>query len=159
MLAERSDCATRPEPWPPVGTAPAWWNRNFEWSDSIPAENGFAGSPEPVHDQWLGCWRKHDITLIDLELTSRLLALRTAMERSDAWPPPVPESESLCSDGQLSLACELVEFAWQAAPDDSRIRATRSAIYRQRSQRESSLMVKGVFDAAARDMDPSEDGA
>jgi alkyl sulfatase BDS1-like metallo-beta-lactamase superfamily hydrolase len=68
-------------------------------------------------------------------------------------------AESLCSDGQLSLACELVEFAWQAAPDDSRIRATRSAIYRQRSQRESSLMVKGVFDAAARDMDPSEDGA
>jgi hypothetical protein len=68
-------------------------------------------------------------------------------------------AESLCSDGQLSLACELVEFAWKAAPDDSRIRATRSAIYRQRSQRESSLMVKGVFNAAARDMDPSEDGA
>ena len=60
-------------------------------------------------------------------------------------------AEVKCADGELVVACELVEFAWQADPDDGRIREIRAAIYRARSESESSLMAKGIFDAVVRD--------
>ena len=61
--------------------------------------------------------------------------------------------------GEHSLACELVEFAWRAEPEAPAVAQTRSAIYRARSEFESSLMSKGVFDAAARDSEVDPDRA
>jgi len=62
-------------------------------------------------------------------------------------------AERQCEDGDLSLACELVELAWQANPGEFRIAGLRAKIYRARAEAESSLMAKGIFEAAARDSD------
>jgi alkyl sulfatase BDS1-like metallo-beta-lactamase superfamily hydrolase len=48
------------------------------------------------------------------------------------------------------LACELIELAVRAAPDDPAIRAARQAIYKARAATERSLMARGVFTSAAR---------
>ncbi len=69
------------------------------------------------------------------------------------------QAELQCENAALDVACELVEFAWQADPDDKRIASTRSRIYRARAEAESSLMAKGIFNAAARDSDGGSSGA
>jgi len=45
------------------------------------------------------------------------------------------------------LACELVELAALAAPDDELIRNVRSEIYAARAKQERSLMARGIFGA------------
>lgn len=62
-------------------------------------------------------------------------------------------AEQHCGNGELAVACELVELAWQASPDDTHVAAVRSVVYRTRAEAESSLMAKGIFTAAARDSD------
>ncbi|MBW2382501.1 MAG: MBL fold metallo-hydrolase [Deltaproteobacteria bacterium] len=64
------------------------------------------------------------------------------------------EAEARLADGDLAVACELAEFAWRADPDDAGVRGVRSTVYRARAEHESSLMAKGIFEAAARDSDP-----
>ena len=59
-------------------------------------------------------------------------------------------AEELAATGEYRLACQLAELAWLAAPDDARIRALRERIYTARAERETSLMAKGVFRAAAK---------
>jgi alkyl sulfatase BDS1-like metallo-beta-lactamase superfamily hydrolase len=51
----------------------------------------------------------------------------------------------------LRLACELVELAHLAAPDDGAITQIRASLYRRRAASERSLMARGVFTAAAAD--------
>ena len=60
-------------------------------------------------------------------------------------------------EGEHSLACELIEFAWKADPDDPALAALRTEIYRNRAESESSLMAKGIYQAAARDSEPDAD--
>jgi alkyl sulfatase BDS1-like metallo-beta-lactamase superfamily hydrolase len=60
-------------------------------------------------------------------------------------------AEEFAAQGELAVACHLVEFAWRAAPEDSGIGTIRSEIYRSRAESERSLMAKGIFSAAARD--------
>ena len=48
------------------------------------------------------------------------------------------------------LACELIELAFRAAPDDADIAAVRRAIYGARAKSERSLMAKGVFASTAK---------
>jgi alkyl sulfatase BDS1-like metallo-beta-lactamase superfamily hydrolase len=67
------------------------------------------------------------------------------------------EAEARLADGDLAVACELAEFAWHADPDDAGVCSVRTAVYRARAESESSLMAKGIFEAAARDTDPSTD--
>jgi alkyl sulfatase BDS1-like metallo-beta-lactamase superfamily hydrolase len=50
--------------------------------------------------------------------------------------------------GELALACQLAEWAHQAAPT-AESRDARAAIYRARADRESSLMARSIFLAAA----------
>ncbi len=64
-------------------------------------------------------------------------------------------AQDSAGQGDFALACQLVEFAWRAAPEDVGIGSIRSEIYRSRAELESSLMAKGIFGAAARDSDPS----
>jgi alkyl sulfatase BDS1-like metallo-beta-lactamase superfamily hydrolase len=59
--------------------------------------------------------------------------------------------------GDLRLACQLVEWASTAAPDDPEIHARRRRIYEQRRTAETSLMSKGIYAGAARESTP-EDG-
>jgi alkyl sulfatase BDS1-like metallo-beta-lactamase superfamily hydrolase len=58
---------------------------------------------------------------------------------------------ALADSGDLALACELVESAALAAPDDTAIRDARGRIYRRRAEASESLIAHGIFDAAARD--------
>lgn len=58
-------------------------------------------------------------------------------------------AERLAANGQLALACHLVELAATAAPGDAAIRTLRASIYRARADSERSLMARGVFTSAA----------
>jgi len=49
----------------------------------------------------------------------------------------------------VRLACHLVEWAVQAAPDDRDVHAARAEVYRLRRSGELSLMSKGIFGTAA----------
>jgi hypothetical protein len=53
--------------------------------------------------------------------------------------------------GELRLACELIELAVRAAPDDRALHGARAEIYEARRHRETSLMAKGIYAEAARD--------
>jgi alkyl sulfatase BDS1-like metallo-beta-lactamase superfamily hydrolase len=53
-------------------------------------------------------------------------------------------------EGDLRLACHLVDLAAWAAPTDVAVHGVRAEVYAQRRRQESSLMAKGIFAAAAR---------
>jgi alkyl sulfatase BDS1-like metallo-beta-lactamase superfamily hydrolase len=55
----------------------------------------------------------------------------------------------LAEDGELRVACHLVEFAALAAPTDLDVHAARADIYQRRRDGETSLMAKGIFGSAA----------
>jgi alkyl sulfatase BDS1-like metallo-beta-lactamase superfamily hydrolase len=59
-------------------------------------------------------------------------------------------ARQLADAGRLDLACQLVEWAFQAAPDDPATRAAMTDVYQARHTAESSLMAKGIFASAAR---------
>lgn len=56
----------------------------------------------------------------------------------------------LCEAGELRLACQLAEWAGQAAPDDADVHAARAEVYRIRRERELSLMARNLFRDASR---------
>ena len=58
---------------------------------------------------------------------------------------------ALAEAGDFRLACHLIDYAAQAAPDDVRVHGARAEIYLARRRNESSLMSKGIFRAAARE--------
>ncbi|GAC1309438.1 MAG: hypothetical protein NVSMB16_05890 [Acidimicrobiales bacterium] len=53
--------------------------------------------------------------------------------------------------GDLRLACQLAEWAAEAAPHDPAVHEARAAIYDARRRAEPSLMAKGIYAAAARE--------
>lgn len=53
-------------------------------------------------------------------------------------------------DSDPRVACELVEIALAAAPDDDDVRASSARIYDRRAELESSTMSKGIYTWAAR---------
>ena len=59
-------------------------------------------------------------------------------------------AQELCEAGDLRLACQLAEWAAQAAPDDAEVHATRAEVYRVRRDRELSLMARGLYLDASR---------
>ncbi|MCP5039879.1 MAG: MBL fold metallo-hydrolase [bacterium] len=60
-------------------------------------------------------------------------------------------AEGLAGEGQLDVACHLIEFAANAEPASQQIHAVRAALYRERAKAELSLMGKAIYNAAARD--------
>ncbi|HSL57712.1 MAG TPA: alkyl sulfatase dimerization domain-containing protein [Acidimicrobiales bacterium] len=59
-------------------------------------------------------------------------------------------AREVADDGDLRLACQLVELAVQAAPDSVEAHGARAEIYERRRKSESSLMAKGIFGHAVR---------
>jgi len=57
-------------------------------------------------------------------------------------------ARALADGGKLRLACQLVEWAVQAAPDDREAHAARAEVYAQRRDVELSLLARGIFGAA-----------
>ena len=63
----------------------------------------------------------------------------------------------LCEADELRLACQLAEWAVQAAPTDAEAHATRAEVYRTRRESELSLMARGLYlDASRASEAPSE---
>ena len=60
---------------------------------------------------------------------------------------------AVADGGDLRLACQLVEWASAADPDDRDIHARRRRIYEQRRTAETSLMSKGIYAGAVRESD------
>jgi alkyl sulfatase BDS1-like metallo-beta-lactamase superfamily hydrolase len=58
-------------------------------------------------------------------------------------------AEERAAAQDLALACQLVDWAARAAPDDAAIAEARRNIYRARADSETSLMARGIFGAAA----------
>ena len=80
----------------------------------------------------------------DAKLAAELAALAGGANRLAARALEV-------ADEDIRLACQLAEFAVQAAPDEAAAHAARAEIYQKRRQSETSLMAKGIFGAAASD--------
>ena len=55
----------------------------------------------------------------------------------------------MANSGDLRLACQLAEWAGQAAPDDAQVHGLRAEVYQRRRGEELSLMAKGIFGTAA----------
>jgi alkyl sulfatase BDS1-like metallo-beta-lactamase superfamily hydrolase len=60
-------------------------------------------------------------------------------------------ASALVDAGDVTLACHLAETAWLAAPDDKDVARTRSNVYAARAAAETSLMARGVFNAASKE--------
>ncbi|HUH04744.1 MAG TPA: alkyl sulfatase dimerization domain-containing protein [Kofleriaceae bacterium] len=45
-------------------------------------------------------------------------------------------------------ACQLAEWAWQAAPEDAQVREVRALVYDRRASAETSLMARSIYAAA-----------
>jgi len=54
-------------------------------------------------------------------------------------------AQTLANDGDLRLACHLIELAAHAAPKSAAVHAIRADIYQKRRDNETSLMAKGIF--------------
>jgi alkyl sulfatase BDS1-like metallo-beta-lactamase superfamily hydrolase len=68
-------------------------------------------------------------------------------------------AEREAAAGRLDLACHLIEWAVQAEPGDASAHAVRASVYAERRRRETSLMAKGVFGAAARESEGRVEGS
>jgi alkyl sulfatase BDS1-like metallo-beta-lactamase superfamily hydrolase len=60
-------------------------------------------------------------------------------------------AREVADGGDLRLACQLVELAAQAGPEDREAHAARADIYAARRKVESSLMAKGIYAFASRE--------
>jgi glyoxylase-like metal-dependent hydrolase (beta-lactamase superfamily II) len=58
-------------------------------------------------------------------------------------------ASALADDGNLRLACHLVEMAVLAKPDSPRLHGVRAAIYESRRAAEASYMASGIYRSAA----------
>ena len=79
----------------------------------------------------------------DAEVAAEVAALAGGAERLAA------RAAELAAAGDHRLACQLVEWAHDADPENRAIAAQRVERYRARAQEETSLMAKGVFRSLA----------
>jgi alkyl sulfatase BDS1-like metallo-beta-lactamase superfamily hydrolase len=80
---------------------------------------------------------------LDVEVAVELALLAGGAPRLAA------RAEELAAAGELRVACELVELAVHAAPDDPWVHAARAAIYEARRDSERSFMASGIYRSAA----------
>ncbi len=60
-------------------------------------------------------------------------------------------AQACSDDGDHRLACQLIEWAVMAGPDDGATHEARAEIYRRRRRAERSLMAKGIYGWASRE--------
>jgi glyoxylase-like metal-dependent hydrolase (beta-lactamase superfamily II) len=76
---------------------------------------------------------------------------RVLADLAGGAPALAAAAERQLAAGRVDLACHLIELAAQAAPADEGVHGLRASVYTERRQRETSLMAKGVYGAAARE--------
>ena len=75
---------------------------------------------------------------------------RVLADLAGGAPVLAARAEQAVAEGDLRLACHLVDLAAWAAPSDAAVHGVRAEVYAQRRREERSLMAKGIFAAAAR---------
>ena len=80
---------------------------------------------------------------------AREAALAAEIAQLAGGAEKLAERASRLADADIRLACHLVEYAAQAAPDNARVHAMRAEVFQRRRDLETSLMAKGVFGSAA----------
>jgi len=63
----------------------------------------------------------------------------------------VERARSLSQEGDLRLACHLIEWALAAAPKERAVHEVRAEIYGRRADQERALMTRNIFRAAERE--------
>jgi alkyl sulfatase BDS1-like metallo-beta-lactamase superfamily hydrolase len=66
-------------------------------------------------------------------------------------PALVKRAKALVKEGNLRLACHLIEWAYAAAPSNRSVNKARAEIYERRAGKETALMTMNIYRAAARD--------
>jgi alkyl sulfatase BDS1-like metallo-beta-lactamase superfamily hydrolase len=66
-------------------------------------------------------------------------------------PALLERASALLQEGDLRLACHLIEWALAAAPQDRLVHEVRAEIYRRRADEERATMTINIFRAAERD--------
>ncbi|MGB6837164.1 MAG: alkyl sulfatase dimerization domain-containing protein [Dehalococcoidia bacterium] len=66
-------------------------------------------------------------------------------------PALLEQARALLQEGDLRLACHVIEWALAAAPQDRAVHELRTEIYGRRADQERALMTRNIFNAAARD--------
>jgi alkyl sulfatase BDS1-like metallo-beta-lactamase superfamily hydrolase len=79
----------------------------------------------------------------DARLAAEVAGLAGGIERL------IARARDLAGSGDLALACQMAEWAVQAAPAGRAAHELRADVYRRRHQAEASLMAKGIFAGAA----------
>lgn len=67
-------------------------------------------------------------------------------------------AEALAAEGDLRVACHLVELAVLAEPESARLHAARASVYDARRRAETSLMATGIYRTAALESRAQLDG-
>lgn len=73
-------------------------------------------------------------------------------------PVLIERARDLLETGQLPLACQVIEWAYAAAPEDENVHKLRAEIYDRRADNETALMTMNIFRAAARDSKTAVEG-
>jgi alkyl sulfatase BDS1-like metallo-beta-lactamase superfamily hydrolase len=98
------------------------WRANCGWYDGVPAHL----KPAPEAEQ-----------------AREIAALAGGSDRL------VERALARMEEGALAMACHLIEWAVQAAPDDQSVHAARARIYAARAQQSESTLSYRIFNAAA----------
>ena len=63
----------------------------------------------------------------------------------------IDRARNAAASGDLAVACQLIEWAWQASPDDRAVNEARASIYSRRAESETSMMARSIYLGAARE--------
>lgn len=63
----------------------------------------------------------------------------------------VSRAQVLAEEGDVRMACHLLDWAADAEPESKEVHAIRAEIYAARAEQESSTVAKGIFRSASRD--------
>jgi len=85
-----------------------------------------------------------------LKPARELQLARAVVELAGGVDKLVAKAQAAVDAAQWRVATELIEMAHRVAPKDSSVRELRAFIYEQRAERETSLMAKAIYGAAAR---------
>ena len=118
----------------------------------LPWMRPFYDEPEfVVHNIWRtygGWWSGNPAKLLP---TREALLAEELIGLAGGLTPVIARAAALADTGDLRTACELIELAVQASPNDVAANTARSDIYARRRMVASSLMAKGIFQAAAKE--------
>ena len=62
-------------------------------------------------------------------------------------------AERLAGDGELAVACHLIDLAAAAEPDSAAVHGVRAEIYWQRRAEQQSVMAAAIYESTARESD------